>query len=93
MYNTGMSISFDKHKIIKWSGSAAKLIAIAKILLLIEPIFLFLSVYSSLTTEARNTNIISLLSIVILTLLESMVFFGYSRLVIEFLDKKDEKRS
>jgi len=88
-----MNISFDRLKIIKWSGSAAKLIAIAKLLLLVEPIFLFISAYSSLTIEARNTNIVSLVSIVILTLLEAIVFFGYSRLVIEFLDKKDEKRS
>lgn len=93
MYNTGMNISFDKHKIIKWSGSAAKLLAIAQVILFADLVIRFLSGISSLPTEVRNANIINMISAFITTLLGSMVFWGYSMLVTEFLDKKDEKRS
>ena len=88
-----MNISFDKSKIIKWSGSAAKILAAVFVLTSAAGLYQFLSLYSTLTGEIKNTAIASTVSSLLLYLLQALVFFGYSRLVTEFLDKKDEKRS
>ncbi len=88
-----MNISFDKHKIIKWSGSAAKLLAVVFVLTSAAVLYQFLSLFTSLTGDVKNTAIASTVSSLLLYLLQALVFYGYSRLVTEFLDKKDEKRS
>lgn len=88
-----MSISFDKSKIIKWSGSAAKLLALIQALLAGFTIYQLITLYPSLSSEIRNSTIVSAVSNLLFSLLQALVFFGYSRLVTEFLDKKDEKRS
>lgn len=88
-----MNISFDKHKIIKWSGSAAKLLAVVQVLFSAATLYQFLALYTTLTGDVKSTAIASTISNLLFSLLQAAVFFGYSRLVTEFLDKKDEKRS
>ena len=88
-----MNISFDKHKIIKWSGSAAKLVSIVFVLTSAAIIYQFLTLYKTVQVDLKTSLIVTTISSLLLYLLQAAVFFGYSRLVTEFLDKKDEKRS
>jgi len=88
-----MVVSFDKLKIIKWSGSAAKLLSLIQALLAGFTIYQMITIYPTLSSEIRNSSIVSAVSNLLFSLLQALVFFGYSRLVTEFLDKKDEKRS
>ncbi len=88
-----MVVSFDKLKIIKWSGSAAKLLALIQTLLVGFTVYQLITIYPTLSNELKNSTIVSAVSNLLFSLLQAIVFYGYSNLVTEFLDKKDEKRS
>ena len=84
-----MVIKFNNIKIIKWSAIAAKIVAIVTFLNILQPFLL--NSFDKIKEEFQKNPqymVFNFLILIVMSVVQALVFWGYSKLVEEYLKKE-----